>query len=98
MHEKNKYWLVAFYGEQDDPTIIHITGYTNPVGEMEARQLYNEILTVPEFQILPEHLNDLKIAEISNEVAKELIELNKDKLDHIEHDDSNDENLNDTGN
>jgi len=97
MDEKYKYWLVAFYGEQENPSIVHITGYVNPVGENEAKQLYDEILTVPEFQLPPEAAKDLKIAEIPDEAARELVELNKDLLDHYEEDDTNEETTKDKG-
>lgn len=97
MNDKFKYWLVAFYGDIDEPNIVHLTGYTDPITEEHAKLLFHEIMTVPEFHVPEEHVEDLKIAEIPDETARQIIDLNKDLLSQY-HEQGVDEKLEENDN
>jgi len=75
-----KYWVISFLGDIENPQIIGLSGFENPINEETINNIYNDLVNHDDLQsLIPDgNLEKVKFGEITVELAKELInELNK---------------------
>jgi len=80
-----KYWLIVYHGDEDKPKIVHMAAYEKEPTQEVAQSLMQELLTNKTFGFPEEMLKEMKIAEITDELAREIMSLNADSLACEEH-------------